>query len=121
MLDCVWWLFRGKEEVLAEGRRVHEHIRDLVHFLEVAAHGLLLRLIGVGHFDELTIHLLIVIIKILSLVLPSHLLDLLPDALPQLRLQLLALLSIDGLMLQHDVRVCVNRDPLECMLPKLRL
>lgn len=92
-----------------------------MHLLEVAAHGLLLRLIAVGHFDELPIHLLIVIIKILSLVLPPHLLDLLPDALPQLRLQLLALPGVDGLVLEHDLRVRVDGDALECVLAEVGL
>lgn len=90
-----------------------------MHFLEIAAHGLLLRLVGVGHFDEFTIHLLIVIIKILGLVLLSHLLDLLSDLFPQLSLQILALLRVDGLMLEHDLGMCVNSDPLKRMFAQM--
>jgi hypothetical protein len=54
-----WGLLGGKEEILPEGGRVHEHVRHLMHLLQVTTESQLLRLVAEGHLHELAVDLLI--------------------------------------------------------------
>jgi hypothetical protein len=105
-------LLGREEEVLPEVWRVHKQVGHLVHFLQVTANGSLLRLVTKGHLHELPVHLLVTAILPWN-ALTTHQLDLLPCPFTQLRLQLLALLGVNGLVLEDDLGVRVDCDSLE--------
>lgn len=118
LLLCRGWWFLGREkEVLAEVRRVHEHVGHLMHFLQVATEGSLLRFIAQGHLNKLAVDLLVPAVLLVQS-FPADQLYLLPGSFSELGLQFLALLGVDGLVLECDLGVRVDGDALEGLPPQ---
>lgn len=108
------WLFGGEVEVVSEGGRVHEHVCDLMHLLEVSTDGCLLCLICNCHLHELSVDL--VVVYVFRDAFSSHIFYFFSCFFSQLGLEFFTLSGVDRLVLEDNFWMFIDSYSFQRML-----